>query len=77
MATTHLDENVPVAIVIKEICVGDFELGHISTPHLRFTHELIVRISLLRVLVEHLHVAVSGCIVEIVVQLLDIFSMVA
>jgi len=74
---TDLNKDVPVTIIIKRVGVENFELFDITTPALRLSHELFVGIRALRVLVEHLHVAVGWGGIDVVVELLDVLAVVA
>jgi hypothetical protein len=73
----HLDENVPVAIIIKHIGIHDLKLADVAAAVARLANELLVRVLALRVLVEHLHVRVGRGRVEVPVLLLDVLSVVA
>lgn len=73
----YLNEDIPVPVIIESIGVGDLVLLNISGPLSRLLNELLVGEAALRVLVQELHVGVGGCRVEVVVQLFDVFSMVA
>lgn len=76
-AQTNLDEDVPVAVVVERIRVGDLKLGNVAAAVGRLADELLVRVRPLRVLVQHLHVRVGRRRVEVPVQLLDVLAVVA
>ena len=77
MHGTDLDEHVPVPVILKQVSVQNLVLRYVASTLLVFLHELLVRVSLLRVLVQELHVRVRRRRVEIIVQLLDVLAMVA
>lgn len=49
---THLDKNVPVAVVVERIRVGDLELANVASTVAALPHELLVGVLALRVLVQ-------------------------
>jgi hypothetical protein len=51
-----LDDNVPVAILIKDICVEEFEFADITIAVESLLDKTFVRVFRLRVFVEVLHV---------------------
>jgi hypothetical protein len=74
---THFDKNIPVTVFIEDVGVKYLELGDFATAMLVLTNDILVRIGLLRVLVQKLHVGVSRRRIKVVVEFLDIFSMIA
>ena len=74
---TDLDEHIPVLVVVESVGVGDFEFSNISTSIAAFPNQRVVGIFSLRVLVEILHVRMRRRRVEVVVELLDIFSVIS
>lgn len=73
----HLNDDIPVPVLVENVRVGDFKLCHVAATILRLAHELLVRVCRLRVLVEHLHVAVRRQVVYVPVQLFDVLSVIA
>jgi hypothetical protein len=72
-----LDEDVEVAVVREDAGVEQLVLQLLARPMAVRHHEVVVRVGPLRVLVEPLHVGVSGCRVEVEVVLLDVLAVVA
>lgn len=72
----YLDEYVPVSVLVKAVCVQDLELGNISPAVHILLHKIFVRITLLRVLVEKLHVRVRRRRIQVVIEFLDIFAVI-
>ena len=75
--STHFDKNVPVTVFIEDVGIKYLKLGDLATAMLILANDILVRIGLLRVLVQKLHVGVSRRRIKVVVQFLDIFSMIA
>lgn len=73
---THLQENIPIAVLVEDISVKDLELGYITITVLVLLYEFFVWKGLLRILVQELHVRMRWGRIEIIVQLLDVFAMV-
>jgi hypothetical protein len=73
---THLDENVPIPVVVERVRVGDLELSDVAATVAILSDELLVWVGTLGVLVEVLHVGVRRGRVEVVVDLLDVLSVV-
>lgn len=76
-APTHLDKNIPVAVIVKDIRVHDLKLADIATAVVGLADQRLVGVLALRVLVEHLHVRMRGRRVEVPVLLLDVLAVVA
>lgn len=76
MGRTYLDEHIPVTILIKAIRVKNLKLWDIPTTVHVLSNEIFVWVTLLRILVEELHVRMRRGRVQIVVELLDIFTVV-
>ena len=76
MHGTDLDEHVPVPIILKQVSVQNLVLRYVASALLVLLYELLVRVSLLRILVQELHVRVCWSRIQIVVQLLDIFAVI-
>ena len=74
---THFDKNVPVTVFVEGVGVKYLELNNLATAMLIFANEIFIRIGLLRVLVQKLHVGVSWRGIQVVIQLLDILSMIS
>jgi hypothetical protein len=70
-------KNVEIAFTLKYPRIQQFELKLLSTPATVFVNELIVRVGLLGVFVEILHIGVTGDIVQIEIVFLDVFPVVA
>ena len=73
---THLDEDVPVSVLVKQLRVHELELGDISASVLVLLLELVVGVLSLGVFVQVLHVRVRRGRVEVVVDLFDVFTVV-
>lgn len=71
-----LDKDVPVTILVKRVRVQELVLADLSTPVSGFLLELFVGEFVLGVLVQELHVRVGRRRVEVVVELLDVLSVV-
>ena len=74
--STHLDKDIPISILLKRIGIQNLVLADIPTSMSRFLLQLLVREFALGVLVKELHVRVGRGGIEVVVELLDIFSVV-
>jgi hypothetical protein len=74
---TYLDKHIPVTVLIEDIRVHQLELADFPAPIPTLLLELLVWVLRLRVFVEVLHVGMGGGGVEVVVHLLDVFSVVA
>ena len=72
----HLHEDIPVPILSERVRVQNLILGSVTVAVLVHANELLVRIRLLRILVQVLHVRVGRGGVEVVVELLDVLAMV-
>ena len=72
-----LDHDVEVAVVVEHASVDDLELAVVRPSVAIAFGQRLVRKLPLRILVEHPHVRVRRCRVDVVVQLLDVFAMVA
>ena len=72
-----LDEHVEVAALVEDAGVEQLVLGIVVAAPLRLRHQLPVGERGLRVLVEHLQVAVRGRAVQVEVALLDVLAVVA
>jgi len=57
--STHFNKNVPVTVFIEYVSVKYLELDNLTTTMLILANEIFVRIGLLRVFVQKLHVRVS------------------
>jgi hypothetical protein len=57
--STHFHKNVPVTVFIEYVSVKYLELGNLTTAMLILPNEIFVRIRLLRIFVQKLHVRVS------------------
>src|SRR6266700_2559277 len=68
------DGNIPVAIVVKNSCIEQFVLGARPVA-LIFFEQLGIGILALRILIEHPHIAVRGCAVEVKPVFLDVLAM--
>ena len=73
---THLDEDVPVAIIVKAIGVENLELGHVSTSVLILSYQLLIWESPLRIFIEEFHIRMGGGRGEIVVEFLHVLPMI-
>jgi hypothetical protein len=73
---THLDKHIPISILLKRIGIQNLVLADIPTSMSRLLLQLLVRELALGVLVKELHVRVGRGRIEVVVELLDIFSVV-
>lgn len=73
----HLDKDIPVAVVVERVRVGDLVLGNVAAAVGRLADQLLVRVRPLRVLVQHLHVRVGRGRIEVPVQFLDVLAVVA
>lgn len=76
MGQTHLDKDVPVSVLVEKLSVHELKLGDISASILIFLSQLGIRVFALRVFVEEFHVRVSWGRVEVVVNFLDVLSVV-
>ena len=74
---THFYKNVPVTVIVEGIGIKYLELNNLAIAMLIFANEVFIRIGLLRVLVQKLHVGVSWRRIQVVIQLLDILSVVS
>src|SRR5258708_33696456 len=72
-----LDENVKIPASGKNTCVEQFKLRLTTAATLVLLQQGFVREFRLRVFVEHAHVAVRGCRVEVKVIFLDVLAMIA
>lgn len=72
----NLDKDIPVSIVIPDVSVGDLILVDLPVPSNVFVDDLLVRVPSLRVLVQELHVRVGRGRVEVVVEFLNVLSVV-
>ncbi len=72
-----LDENVKIAASGKNTCVEQFKLRLTTAATLVLLQQGFVRKFRLRIFVEHAHVAVRGCRVEVKVIFLDVLAMIA
>src|SRR5579863_4301262 len=70
-----LDEDIEVSVVIKDACIQQFVL-RLRSPSATFVDQLPVGKLPLRVLIEHVHVTVSGQIVKVEPVLFHIFAMI-
>ena len=70
------DEHVEVAVIVEDACIHQLELRRAPAAAEVFLHQPGVRKLRLRVLVEELHVGVSGGRVEIEVILFHVFPVV-
>lgn len=77
LAKAYLDEHIPVTIFIEDTSIHELVFWLLPVPALVLRDQLFVREPSLRVLVEVLHVGVRGRGVEVVVELLDIFTVVS
>jgi hypothetical protein len=57
--STHFDKNVPVTVFIEDVGVQYLELNDLATPMLILANDILIRIGLLRVFVQKLHVGMS------------------
>jgi hypothetical protein len=73
---THFDEHVPVTVFVEDVGIKYLELNHLATAMLIFANEIFIRISLLRILVQKLHVGVSRRGIQIIIQLLDVLPVI-
>jgi hypothetical protein len=74
--STHFDKNVPVTVFVEDVGVKYLELDDLATAMLVLTNDILIRIGLLRVFVQKLHVGVSRRRIQVIVQFLDIFSVI-
>src|SRR6266849_3947643 len=72
-----LDENVKIAASGKNTCVVQFKLRLTTAATLVLFQQGFVRKFRLRIFVEHAHVAVRGCRVEVEIIFLDVLAMIA
>lgn len=73
----HLNEDIPVPIIVKDIGVGNFKLANVPSTVVTLSNELLVRVRSLRVLVEVLHVRMSRGRIQVVIDFLDVLSVVS
>ena len=71
-----LDEHVPVLPLVENPRVFQLVLGVVEPPPSIFIEQFPVRVFALRVLVQAFHVRVGGRRIEVVIALLDVFSVV-
>src|SRR5229473_5644812 len=72
-----LDENVKIAASGKNTCVVQFKLRLTTAATLVLFQQGFVRKFRLRIFVEHAHVAVRGCRVEVEIIFLNVFAVIA
>src|SRR5260370_10090229 len=72
-----LDENVKIAVPGENSRVEQFKLRLTTAATLALLQQGFVRKFRLRIFVEHAHVAVRGCRVEVKVIFLDVLAMIA
>ena len=70
-------EHIEVAVIGEGVGIDQFEFRHVLTTPPVFLHQPCVGIRLLGIFVEHLQIRVSRCCIQIVIQLFDIFAVVA
>jgi len=73
----HLDENVPVTVLVKGIGVKYLELNNLATAMPIFANDVFIWIGPLRVLVQKLHVGVSRRGIQVIIQFLDVLSVIS
>ena len=71
-----LDEDVEVAVGIKETTVNEFELRLSDAPSTVLLQQATVRVLTLWILIEHLQVGMRRRGVEVVVELFDILTVI-
>src|SRR5690606_134640 len=71
------DKYVKVFSLIEDTCVDKFKFGIEFTPPPIFGNQFFVWKSLLRILVQHLHVGMRRSAVEIVIMLFAVFAVIA
>ena len=71
------DEYVKVAVFVKYARINEFVLRLELARLFVFVYEFLVGKFCLRILIQHLHVAVRGGGVQVVIDLLYIFAMIA
>src|SRR6185437_11124475 len=71
------DKNVEIAVLVEDTRVYQLELRLLPRPSSVFINQPLIGKSLMRILVEHLHVAVGGRGVQVVLQFLYVFAMIA
>src|SRR5258706_6688126 len=71
-----LDEHVPIAVFIKGFGIKNFKFFHITASASALTHEFLVGEGALGILVEELHVRMGWGRIEVVVELLAVFTVV-
>jgi hypothetical protein len=74
---THLNEDIPVPVFIEDVGVKYLELDNLATAMLILANEIFIRIGLLWILVQKLHVRVSRRRIQVIVQLLDVLSVIS
>lgn len=74
---THLDVDVPVAILVKEVSIHQFKLANLPAPVLVLFLQLLVWEFGLRVLVEIFHVRMCRGRVEVIIDLFDVFTVIS
>src|SRR5258708_16509158 len=72
-----LDENVKIPAFGKNTCVEQFKLRLTTAATLVLLQQGFVRKFRLRIFVEHAHVAVRGCRVEVKIIFLNVFAVIA
>ena len=72
-----LDEDVEIAVLIEDAGIEQLELGTTAVAAAVLSHQPLVRVLRLRVLVQVLHVAVGRSAIDVEVVLLQVFAMVA
>lgn len=73
----YLNEHVPVAIFIEDTSIHKLVFWLLPVPLLVLRDQLLVREPPLRVFVEVLHVGVCRGGIEVVIELLDVFTVVS
>ena len=71
------NEHVEIVVIIENTCIQQFKFGvPPATPGI-LLHQLLIGKCCMRIFVEHTHVAVGRCTIEVEVEFFDIFTMVA
>src|SRR5207253_10436762 len=70
-------ENIKVAIIVENAGIQKLVLELLPTTRLIGTHQVVVGIGRLRVLVERLHIGMGGRAIEVEVVLLHVLAVIA
>lgn len=77
MLQTYLNEYIPVSIFIENTGVHDFVFGDVARAILILNHQILIRITPLRIFVQIFHVGVGGRRVQIIIELFAILPVIS